>query len=74
MCNLVHVGGPILRELIMADRADPKIGHARRLQGAETVLIVALAALVVIKGGGALMGVLSGMGQMMIAVFRALAG
>jgi|GEM_PF-5225190 len=43
-----------------------------RAEIVETAVIVALAALVVIKGGGAMGGVFLGLGQMMAAVVSAL--
>jgi hypothetical protein len=49
----------------------PKPGGFRKLSRAdvvETALIVGLAGLVIIKGGGAVGGVFSGLGQMMAAV------
>ncbi|WP_156389449.1 hypothetical protein [Brevundimonas sp. Root1423] len=51
--------------------ADSKLSRANAV---ETSLIVGLAALVVIKGGGAVAGVFLGIGQMMAAVVSALAG
>lgn len=53
----------------------PKPAGLRKLSRAEiveTALIVGLAALVVIKGGGAVGGIFLGLGQMMAAVVSAL--
>jgi len=47
-------------------------GESRRAEIVETAVIVALAALVVIKGGGAMGGVFLGLGRMMAAVVSAL--
>ncbi|MGZ9115261.1 MAG: hypothetical protein ACXW3K_11635 [Brevundimonas sp.] len=49
----------------------PMPGGARKLSRGdvvETSMIVGLAALVIIKGGGAIGGVFSGLGQMMAAL------
>lgn len=53
----------------------PKPDGVRKLSRAdvvETALIVGLAALVLIKGGGAVGGVFLGLGQMMAAVVSAM--
>lgn len=48
------------------------VRNLRRADVIETAVIVALAALVVIKGGGAVGGVFLGLGHMMAAVVSAL--
>lgn len=55
--------------------SQPRTGSGRKLSRSdivETAMIVGLAALVIIKGGGAVGGIFLGLGQMMAAVVSAL--
>jgi hypothetical protein len=51
-------------------RAERTRRRRRRAEKIETVLIVALASLVIFKGAGAIAGIALGIGEMMVALMR----